>query len=274
MRMTVDDAIVYGKGRVHSDLAKMLLADLMGINSLELLMHLDEEVDEEILEVYKYRVDELKKGRPIQYIIGNVNFCGNTLEVNENVLIPRFETELLVKETIDRIKRDFPHPIKLIDLGCGSGAIGLSIKKELSDVDVTLLDISEGALEVAQRNACNLKLDVHFCKNDMLNGIDERYDVIISNPPYIRTDEEIEDIVKNNEPHLALYGGVDGLDYYRQILSNVSKNISDQYLIAFEIGDLQREAILALANEYLTDFNFECLKDYSSRDRIVFISNK
>lgn len=273
--MKVDDAIVYGKSKVHSDLAKMLLADLMNVNSLELLMMLDDEVDEEVFNTYKYRVDELRKGRPIQYIIGNVNFCGNTLEVNENVLIPRFETEQLVEKTIDKIKELWPDQmIDLIDLGCGSGAIGLSIKKKLNQVNVTLLDISDQAMDVAKRNASSLGLDVKYILNDMLENLSNRYDVIISNPPYIRDDEEIEEIVKNNEPHLALYGGRDGLDYYRKILAHVSENIKNKYLIAFEIGDMQKDAIYDLASKYLSNYQIECFKDYSNRDRIIFIYNE
>lgn len=273
--MTVDDVIVYGKSKVHSELAKMLLADLMDVNSLELLTMLDKEVDDEIFHTYKYRVDELRKGRPIQYIIGNVNFCGNLLEVNENVLIPRFETEQLVKNTIIKIKELWSDAnLNIIDLGCGSGAIGLTIKKELPNSTVTLLDISAGALEVAKKNASNLDLNVRFILNNMLSNLSNQYDVIISNPPYIKTDEEIEDIVKNNEPHLALYGGDDGLDYYREILSQVRDNIGNKYLIAFEIGDTQKEDLFNLASAYLTNYNIECLKDYTDRDRIIFIYNK
>jgi len=273
--MKVDDLIVYGKSKVHSDLAKMLLADLMDVNSLELLTILEQVVPEEIINTYKYRVDELRKGRPIQYIIGNVNFCGNILEINENVLIPRFETEQLVAHTIDKINDLWSgENIELIDLGTGSGAIGLSIKKRLPNVNVTLLDISEKAIEVAKTNANNLDLNVKFIINDMLENLVNKYDVIISNPPYIKTDEEIEDIVKNNEPHLALYGGVEGLDYYRKILSHAKENLKSKYLIAFEIGDTQKDDLFNLANEYLTNYNIECKKDFSNRDRMIFIWNK
>ena len=273
--MLVDDLIVYGKSKVHSDLAKMLLADLMDVNSLELLTMLDKEVSETIVNTYKYRVDELRKGRPIQYIIGNVNFCGNIFEVNENVLIPRFETEQLVVNTVEKIKELWgQETINVIDLGTGSGAIGLSIKKKLANANVTLLDISEKALDVAKRNAKNLNIDVNFILNDMLNNINDKYDVIISNPPYIKTNEEVEDIVKNNEPHLALYAGIDGLDCYKKILSHISQNISSKYLIAFEIGDTQKEDLFALASKYLENYNIECIKDFSNRDRMIFIWNK
>ncbi|MBQ7104722.1 MAG: peptide chain release factor N(5)-glutamine methyltransferase [Bacilli bacterium] len=273
--MKVDDLIVYGKSKVHSDLAKMLLADLMDINSLELLTILDREVSSDIEKEYKFRVDELRKGRPIQYIIGNVNFCGNILEINENVLIPRFETEQLVVNTVEKIKELWPNQsIDLIDLGTGSGAIGLSIKKKLPNVNVTLLDISEKALEVAKKNATNLNINVKYILNDMLENLANKYDVIVSNPPYIKTNEEIEDIVKNNEPHLALYAGDDGLDCYRKILSHVKENINNKYLIAFEIGDTQKEDLYKLAEEFLTNYNIECVKDFSSRDRMIFIWNK
>ena len=273
--MKVDDLIVYGKSKVHSDLAKMLLADLMNVNSLELLTILEQDVDEEIEKTFKYQVDELRKGRPIQYIIGNVNFCGNILEINENVLIPRFETEQLVVNTVEKIKELWPNQnIDLIDLGTGSGAIGLSIKKKLPNVNVTLLDISDKAIEVAKKNASNLKLNVKFILNDMLENIANKYDVIISNPPYIKTNEEIEDIVKNNEPHLALYAGDDGLDCYKKILCHVKENINNKYLIAFEIGDTQKEDLFNLAEQYLTNYNIECIKDFSNRDRMIFIYNK
>ena len=270
--MIVDDLIVYGKSKVHSDLAKMLLADLMDVNSLELLTILDKEVPEEIEKEYKYRVDELRKGRPIQYIIGNVNFCGNILEVNENVLIPRFETEQLVVNTIEKINELWPtQVIDLIDLGTGSGAIGLSIKKRLPHINVTLLDISEKALEVAKKNASNLDLNVKYILNDMLENIANKYDVIISNPPYIKTNEEIEEIVKNNEPHLALYADNDGLKLYEEILKNVSNNLKDRAIIAFEIGRTQGNRIKEMVNHYLPNSIVKVEQDLSLNDRFVFI---
>ena len=244
--MTIDDLIAYGKSKVHSDLAKMLLADLLDMNSLELLMILDKEIDNKVVYEYKRRVSELKEGRPIQYIIGNVNFYGNKLNVDERVLIPRFETEQLVEETIKRIKDKFnDNKISIIDLGTGSGAIGLTLKKEFPNSKVDLLDISLDALDVALNNAKRLGLDINVIHNDMLENINNKYDVVISNPPYIRNDEEIEDIVRDNEPRIAL----------------------------FEIGDLQKESIVKIIKEYLPNANIDCLKDLSNRDRMIFIYN-
>ena len=272
--MTVDDLIAYGKSKVHSDLAKMLLADLLDMNSLELFMILDKEIEDSIVYEYKRRVSELREGRPIQYIIGNVNFYGNKLNVDERVLIPRFETEQLVEETIKRIKNKFGNKeISIIDLGTGSGAIGLTLKKEIPNAEIDLLDISTDALDVAKTNSENLGLEVNIIHNDMLENIDKKYDVIISNPPYIRTDEEIEDIVRDNEPHIALFAGKEGLDCYIKILSDIKKNLKEDYLIAFEIGDLQKDSITALVNKFLPDANIECLKDLSNRDRMIFIYN-
>ena len=223
---------------------------------------------------YNKCLKELEKGRPIQYIIGNVNFYGNKIIVDERVLIPRFETEQLVEKTINRINILFKtDELSIIDLGTGSGAIGLALKSKLPNSEVDLLDISTDALDVAKINAKNLGLEVNIIQNDMLENIDKKYDVIISNPPYIRTDEEIEDIVRDNEPRIALFGGKDGLDFYRKILSDITKNLKDKYLIAFEMGDLQKDGVTSIAKEFLPNANIDCLKDLSNRDRMIFIYN-
>ncbi len=272
--MTIEDLIVYGKKKIHSDYAKMLLADLLNVNPLELLTMLDKEVDDSIIETYKEKVEKVQEKKPIQYVIGNVNFYGNIFKVNNNVLIPRFETEELVDNTLMYIDEFFDKDnIDIIDLGTGSGCIGLTLKKNLTNSNVTLLDISKEALEVAKENANNLECDVELINNDMLEGIDKKYDIIISNPPYIKTDEEIEDLVKDNEPHLALYGGIDGLDYYKRILEKANSNLKDNYLIAFEIGDTLKNDLVKLIKEYFKDANIITKKDIYERDRMIFISN-
>lgn len=271
--MTVDELIVYGKKYIHADFAKMLLADLLNINSLELLTMLDYKVNDDIVALYKEKVDKVKEKNPIQYVIGNVNFYGNTFIVNKNVLIPRFETEELVENVLYYANYVFNEPLDIIDLGTGSGCIGLTLKKELPFSKVTMVDISKDALEVAKKNRDNLNLDVNIIENNMLDGITDKYNIIISNPPYIKTDEEIEDIVKNNEPNIALYGGVDGLDYYRQILEKVEANLKENYLIAFEIGDTLKDDLILLAKKYLPASKVICKKDLEGRDRMIFISN-
>lgn len=273
--MTVEELIIYGKKYVHSTHAKMLLADLLGVNSLELLNYLDKTVEEKIIEEYKKRINSLKENKPLQYVIGNVNFYGNTFLVNENVLIPRFETEELVENTLNYINELFPNKnLKVIDLGTGSGCIGITLKKKNPNLDVTLLDISEKALEVAKKNANNLNTEVTFIKNDMLENITDKYDIIISNPPYIKDNEEIEDIVKNNEPHLALYAGIDGLDCYKKILNQAPNNLNKEFLMAFEIGESQKEEIVSMAKTTFPQATIISKKDMQNRDRMIFIYQK
>ena len=273
--MTVEELIVYGKGKTSSDHAKMLLSSYLDVNPLELLTILDKEVDSDIEKIYKSSLDALKENKPIQYVIGNVNFYGLKFIVNKNVLIPRFETEELVEQVVEYTKDLNKDKIKILDLGCGSGAIGLTLKSILKDSEVTLVDISKEALEVAKLNANNLNLDVTFIESDWFSNVKlEKYDIIVSNPPYIRTDEEIEEIVKKNEPSLALYGGVDGLDCYRKILANIKPYLNNKFLIAFEIGESQKEEIYDIVNKYLKDIEITCKKDLYGRNRMIFVRNK
>lgn len=269
--MRVEDLIIYGKQYEHSDLAKIILAELLHLNPLELLNHLQENVDSILVEKYKAAILALKQGKPIQYVLGNVNFYGIKYEINENVLIPRFETEELVENTIKYINRFFTKPVDIIDLGCGSGVIGLTLEKKVSTNSVDLIDISEEALAVTHKNCGNLNSKAHIIKSDIFEKVNKKYDVIISNPPYIKTNEEIEDIVKNNEPHLALYAGEDGLDCYKKILSSVKKYMKERCLIAFEIGMTQADPITNLVKKYLPECTIEVKKDMSQKDRMLFI---
>lgn len=269
--MTVEDLLFFAKGHIHSDHAKILVAELVNCNPLELLNHLDDYVSEEKVKLLKKEIEALEKNEPLQYVLGKVNFYGNEFYVDKRVLIPRFETEELVENTINYIKKFFTKPVDIIDLGCGSGVIGLTLEKKVSTNSVDLVDISKEALEVTHKNCEKLNSKANLIESDMLSSVEKRYDVIISNPPYIKTNEEIEDIVKNNEPHLALYAGEDGLDCYRKILKEASKNMKDKALIAFEIGCTQANDIKELVTSYLKDVKVEIKKDLSGRDRMCFI---
>ena len=218
-------------------------------------------------------IKELENGIPVQYIVGNVDFYGNTINVNKNVLIPRFETELLIDKTIKYIKNNFKHHVDILDIATGSGCIAITLKKEI-DSTVDASDISEEALKVAQENALNNKADINFINSDMLTNITKKYDIIISNPPYLTKEDDIMDIVKNNEPEIALYAKDNGLYYYDVILKNIKNNLKDKYLIAFEIGYTQGEAIKNIALKYLDNINVKIEKDYSNKDRFVFIEPK
>ena len=223
-------------------------------------------------EELKDGIQKLKNGISPQYIVGNVNFYGYDMIVNSNVLIPRFETELLVEKTIYYIRKKFSDvsSISILDVGTGSGCIAIALKKELN-CNVSGCDISNEALDVARGNAVSNKVDINFVQSDLFYNIKGKYDVIISNPPYVREDEEIEDIVKNNEPHIALYAKENGLYFYREILKNAKKYLNDSFVIAFEIGELQADEVKKLAFQYLSHICVVVEKDYSYRDRFVFI---
>lgn len=214
----------------------------------------------------------LESGKPVQYIVGNVDFYGNNIRVDENVLIPRFETELLVEKTVKYINKLFDKEVSIIDIGTGSGCIAISLCK-LVKCRMSAVDISLEALDVALENARNNNVDIDFKYSDVFSGVEGVYDVIISNPPYIRYDEEIMDIVRDNEPNIALYASDNGLYYYKEILANCSKYLKEKFLICFEIGYEQGEAIKEIAFKYLKDINVSIEKDYSLKDRFVFIWN-
>ena len=212
----------------------------------------------------------LDSGIPVQYIVGNVDFYGYNFLVNKNVLIPRFETEELVDRTIKYVQKYFDSSVKIVDLGCGSGCISIVLSKELG-ITVDAVDISSDALDVARKNCVKNNASVNFYLGNMLEPLHDKYDVIISNPPYISYDEEIDEIVKKNEPSLALYADNDGLYFYEEILKNCKKYLNDRFLIAFEIGYTQGDRIRDFALKYLGDVSVSVEKDLSNRDRFVFI---
>lgn len=218
-------------------------------------------------------IKRLEKGEPVQYIVGNVDFYGYNLDVDKRVLIPRRETEELVEEVIKR-SEGFTNPV-IIDVGTGSGAIAISLSKELN-THVFASDISIDALDVAKNNIKNNNANVTLFKGDMLKPyIDNniKTDIIVSNPPYIKEEEQIEDIVKNNEPHLALYAKKAGLEYYESILKDAKKILNKKFLIAFEIGNTQGNDITNLAYKYLGKVTVEVKKDLSLNDRMLFVYN-
>lgn len=222
---------------------------------------------------YNDGIKDLKKGIPVQYIVGNVDFYGNTIIVNENVLIPRFETELLVEKTIKLIDKYFHRTVDVLDIGTGSGCIAITLNKEI-DCNIDGVDISDGALLVAKENNKINNTNVNFYKSDLFSNVKGKYDVIISNPPYISYDEKIMDIVYNNEPHNALYADNNGLYFYDKILSQCGYYLKNKFIIGFEIGYKQGDIIKKLAYKYLDNIDVFIERDYSGKDRFVFIVSK
>lgn len=215
-------------------------------------------------------IKRLENGEPVQYIVGNVDFYGENIKVNKNVLIPRFETEELVDNTIKYINKFFNRKVKILEIGTGSGCISIALNKNVDSI-ITATDISKDALKVAKENAKDL--NINFINTNIYDGVKEKFDVVISNPPYISYDEKIMDIVYNNEPHIALFADKNGLYFYEEILKNIKEILNDKFIIAFEIGETQAEEIKQIANKYLKNINIIVKKDMQNRDRMVFIHN-
>ena len=215
-------------------------------------------------------IELLKQGKPVQYIVGNVDFYGLNFKVNENVLIPRFETEELVEKTIEYVGEYFDKDISILDIGTGSGCIAITLNKNLNS-KVDAVDISDEALQIARINNENNNTKVNFFKSNIFENVNEKYDLIISNPPYIAYDEEIMDIVKNNEPNIALYADNNGLYFYEEILKNAYKYLNKKAMIAFEIGEKQGKKIKELVSIYLPNSKVVLKKDLQNRDRFIFV---
>ena len=238
-------------------------------------MEIDKKDKELLKEKYKDNIDQvldkINNGYPIQYAIGNVEFLNTKINVDERVLIPRYETELLVDKTIKYIKKYFQKKVNILDLGTGSGCIAIALKKNV-DCNIIALDISKEALEVAKDNADINGVDVTFLLGTMADKLSSNYDVIISNPPYIPFDGYVEDIVKNNEPNVALYAPDEGIFYYKEIISKHMNNLNKPGIMAFEIGDNEDELLMdVLKNNNITNYSFE--KDLTDRIRYLFIFN-
>lgn len=210
----------------------------------------------------------LKKNYPIQYLIGFVEFYNCQIEVNENVLIPRYETEYLVEKSINLLKTK--NVKKGIDLCTGSGAIAIALAKNLK-INMDACDISIKALEVAKKNALINKVDINLFKKDILKDkIDGKYDFIISNPPYIK-EWEYTSAETKYEPSIALYAKDNGLEFYKKILSFSKEILNPNGIIIFEIGDTLNEEIKKIALDIYPKAIITTEKDYNNFNRFMFI---
>ncbi len=235
------------------------------IDYLKKYLHKEDNLDDAI--------KRLEKGEPVQYIVGDTNFYGNIINVNKNVLIPRRETEELVEKTVELIKKLFPNNISILDIGTGSGCIPITLKKLFPNNTITGIDISEEALKVAKDNAEYNNVDINLYKSDIFSNIEDKYDCIISNPPYLTDNDYVMDIVKNNEPHIALYAKNNGLYFYKEILKEAKKHLKEKYLIAFEIGETQKDSIIDIAKNYFKEAKIVSEQDLQHLDRFIFIYN-
>lgn len=235
----------------------LILSFVTGFNRSYLIAHGEEEVSEDKIKKYNELLDERKKGKPIAYILGIKEFMGRDFTVNEHVLIPRPDTEVLIEETLKKVEEIYPNKevFKVLDMCSGSGAIGITLALENKKFKVTLSDISKEAMKVAVENArkFNIEKSLNFNIGNLFKNLEgEKFHVIVSNPPYIRK-KEVEELmgdVKDFEPHLALDGGEDGLDFYREITKESTSYLVSGGLLVFEIGHDQKEDVEKIMKVY------------------------
>ncbi len=237
-----------------------LIEEYLGIQKIDLLLNPTFKVQPEKLQCFNKAIDKLKKEEPIQYILGKTEFYGLPFKVNQNTLIPRPETEELVSWIVDSI--DSSSPLHILDIGTGSGCIAISLKKQLPNASVTAIDVSDKALKIAEKNALENEVEVTFIQQNILttNSLSKHYDIIVSNPPYVRNieKEEIKNNVLLNEPHLALFvDDNDPLIFYSKIAKLAAKHLNRKGLLFFEI------------NQYLANENFLMLKALGYNDIIL-----
>lgn len=261
---------------VSLDAPQLLLMETCGLTNTELYVKYDEEVDEKYVRKFNSGVERLCKGEPLQYVLGYWWFCGYKMIVNEGALIPRPETEELVGNVLadsDYYFKDLDK-IEIADVGTGSGAIAIALKKEEDKFNMTATDISFEALEVAKENAKINDCDIQLLQGDMLQPLIDKgikLDILVSNPPYIPATQQMEKTVVDFEPHVALFGGDDGLFFYRKIFEKAYEVIKEHSFMAFEIGYDEKEAIEALVKQYFPTDRYEVLKDINGKNRMLFV---
>lgn len=240
-----------------------IISEVLNVKRTELPLidEITEEQHQEILKCSNLRLSNM----PVEKIFKKSYFYGLEFKVDKNVLSPRPETEQLVDIAIESVNKNGYKSV--LDLCTGSGCIAISIKKNV-DVDVLASDVSLKALQIAKTNAKNNNAEIEFIHSDMFENIDKKFDLIVSNPPYIDTleVETLEKEVKNFDPRIALDGGDLGLKFYNIIHDNLRKHLNDGGMLIMEIGEEQKDMLISLFN----DFTFiDCLKDYEGHDRII-----
>ena len=251
-------------------ISKLLVQYIMGISKDKIIIYYDKNITDIELSKYKKLLDQIVKGVPIQYIIKEQEFMKLDFYVDENVLIPQPDTEILVEEVI---KKYMNKSCEILDLCTGSGAIAVSLAKYIEKSSITASDLSKNAIEIAKLNAKNNNVDnkITFIESNMFEKIKyNKFDVIVSNPPYIESDEIAKlSLQVKSEPHMALDGGMDGLDFYRIIIDNSYKYIKDCGNLFLEIGYNQKDKVFNLLKESNHYEDYYCIKDLSENDRAI-----
>ena len=252
--------------------ARLLLQYVLGLKREQIIIYDNKEITQQKEKTYMQNLEKLIKGIPLQHITNTQEFMKMNFYVNSNVLIPRPDTEILVEEVI-KLGKTKKNPT-ILDLCTGSGAIAVSIAKYLPNCKVYASDISQEAIEIAKMNAKNNDVDVEFIKSDLFEKlIGMKFDIIVSNPPYIRTSViKTLDAEVQKEPMLALDGGKDGLDFYRKIVEEAYSHLKYNSYLCFEIGYDQKEEVTEIIKNAKVYSGTYCKKDLYANDRVIITS--
>ena len=253
------------------NIARILMAYTINKPKEYLVINDKEILKEEILQLYNSKIEKIKNGYPLQYITNNQEFMKLNFYVDDNVLIPQPDTEVLVEEVIKICKTKYKDKqIKVLDLCTGSGAIAISIKKYLENIQILATDVSSNALEVAKKNARLNDVEIKFIESNMFEKINSKYDIIVSNPPYIEK-EILKTLSKDVqcEPIIALDGGTDGLSFYREISQNSYKYLKNNGYLALEIGYNQKNSVIDILKKENKYKDIKCIKDLENNDRVI-----
>jgi release factor glutamine methyltransferase len=259
--------------------AQLILGHILKVDRLYLIVHKDEQLDAEAIEEYHNLLQLRAQGMPLQYITGIQEFMSLPFDITTDVLIPRGDTEILVEHIISKCKECRGNDkISIMDIGTGSGCIAVSLAYYIGNSRVYAVDVSEKALDIARKNAELNKVmgKVSFIQKDILTGFpklptEEGADIIVSNPPYIKTDiiDTLQVEVKKYEPHLALDGGLDGLVFYRTIIQQADEHLRPGGLLAFEVDHDQSDQVVQLIEKTKMYKDIEVIKDLSGINRVV-----
>lgn len=251
----------------------MYMLDEMREFNENLALELTEEDEQKYFQLINKHI---KDDTPLSHLVGFEYFYDRKFKVTSDVLSPRMETEELVYKVIDYIRNNNLTNIKILDLCTGSGIIGITLKKELEefDVEITASDISSRALTVAKENASSLEADISFVESDLFSNIQDKFDIIVSNPPYIAHDDKktIKENVLNYDPHLALFADEEGMYFYRNIIEKSRPYLNEKGIMFFEIGYDQKEKIITLGEN--NKFETVVYKDINGRDRIAVLKSQ
>lgn len=266
---------IFDSRGLSPEVVKAFLFELCNEYGINLYLDIDNQVDERVRKRFEEGAVRLLNDEPMNYVLGYTYFYGYRISVNSDVLIPRPETEELVGLILGKYDEYYAkQKIRICDIGTGSGAIAIALKKEEPLLEVYASDISEKALETARKNALDNDCDITFLSGSMLEPYIEeglRFDILVSNPPYIKESEIIERSVYDYEPHVALFGGDDGLKFYREIFDGADMIMAENGLLFFEIGYDQKERLTDLARGYFPDAVIEVFRDINSKDRMLMI---